>query len=130
MNGFGTYRPAAISRSIPGDIPDPLVFAVMQHHPRNLAHLVQTGAGVNHKHRKMKEECAEKRTGQRDSPHADRQTVHIEQRIPAGGEDPVDHHRADAAPDHVDRENHEHADQIVMRLFRQFETTGNQRNRT
>ena len=58
VNGFGTYRPAAISRSIPGDIPDPLVFAVMQHHPRNLAHLVQTGTGVNHKNRKMKEECA------------------------------------------------------------------------
>ena len=122
--------PEVKKNSLPGDVSDPFVFAIMEHDPRNFSDFVQTGARIDHQHRKMEVKRPEKSARQCDCPHADHQTVNVEERVAAGGEDAVDDHGADAASDHVDGENHEHSGHVIVGLFSQFHVVRHQRNRT
>ena len=91
----------------------------MEHHPRDLAHFVETGARVDRQHREFQPKGSGEGAGEGDPPHADDQTVDVEDRVAARREDTVYHHRADAAPDHVYRQYHEHADHVFVRQFRE-----------
>ena len=39
-----------VRNSLPGDVSDPFVFAIMEHDPRNFSDFVQAGTGVHDEH--------------------------------------------------------------------------------
>ena len=101
----------------------------MIQHPRQLANLVDTGAGIDHNHRPVEEIGSGSRKGDGDAPHADCKAVHIKQRITARTENSVDRHIIHCAPDHIECRYKEHSLQIRDGFRSQLHEVQNNRNR-
>lgn len=87
------------------------------HDPGDLAHFIQTGAGIDGQHRPVEKKGARQGKGDGDAPHGDRQAVHVKEGISASVKDAVDGNSIDTAADHVDGHDDHHSSQVAAGLI-------------